>query len=73
MATGESLASDFLDKDAEAILLEWEAGDSLHIDAGIGAIVFWKRGVQITFNRQIDDLDQLGNIVKIGVALASGQ
>ncbi|MBN1313312.1 MAG: hypothetical protein JXB30_18040 [Anaerolineae bacterium] len=74
LATSDMVADRFLDEDAEQMLLElapekWSDAQSLRVMA----IVYWHRGIQLVIEDQIVDIDKLEQIVRLGVALVSGQ
>jgi hypothetical protein len=74
VATNALTASRFLDEDAEQMLLElvsakWNDGQKLQVMA----VVYWQKGIQLVAEGQIVDIDKLEQIVRLGLALVSGQ
>jgi hypothetical protein len=73
LATSELTASRFLDEDAERMLLSLVATPGSAQQMRTMAVVYWHRGIQFIVSQQIDDIDKLEQLVRLGVALVSGQ
>jgi hypothetical protein len=74
MATSEMAAARLLDEDAERTLVEMAAGQrSNRQKLQIVAVVYWSKGIQIAVNGQITEIEKLEYLVRLGLALASGQ
>ncbi len=74
LATSETTASRFLDDDAERMLLElvpekWSDTQKLRVMA----VVYWHRGIQFIAEGQIVEIDKLEQLIRLGLALVSGQ
>ncbi|MBN1430662.1 MAG: hypothetical protein JXB07_19990 [Anaerolineae bacterium] len=74
LATGTMAAGRFLDADAEQMLLEL-APKSQRSGQGMRAmmVIFWHKGIQVIVEGQIVDVDRLEQLIRLGLALASGQ
>ena len=74
VATSQMTASNFLDDDAERMLLElapekWSDTRSLRVMA----VVYWHKGIQLVTQEQILDIGKLEQLIQLGLALVSGQ
>lgn len=74
LATGEMTANRFLDEDAERMLLELAPAPGVSTQKlRTMAVVYWHKGIQLIVERQIVEIDKLEQIVRLGLALVSGQ
>lgn len=74
LATSEAAASCFLDDDTEPRLLElasekWNDTQKLRVMA----IIYWYKGIQIIAQEQIVEIDEIEQLIQLGLALVSGQ
>lgn len=73
LATSEMTAHRFLDEDAERMLLELVTPESSGQQLRIMGVVYWPRGIQFIAEGQIVEIDRLEQLVRLGMALVSGQ
>jgi hypothetical protein len=74
LATSEKTAGRFLDEDAERMLLElvpeqWSDTQKPRV----AAVVYWHKGIQLIAQDQIVEMGKLEQLVRLGLALVSGQ